>query len=133
MIESLGLQPHPEGGWYAETWRGAADASGRPTGTAIVFLLRTGEVSHWHRLDAPEDWHFHGGDPVEMRIHQGAATETHLLGFDLQAGQRPQVIVRAGAWQTARSTGAWSLVGCTMAPGFSFEGFELAAPGWEPE
>jgi predicted cupin superfamily sugar epimerase len=133
VIESLGLQPHPEGGWFAETWQAEAGAGERPAGTSIVFLLQAGEVSRWHRLDAPEVWHFHAGDPLELRIHDDGSDTTNRLGSDIAAGERPQAVVPADAWQTAHSLGAWTLVGCTMAPGFSFDGFELAPEGWEPD
>jgi predicted cupin superfamily sugar epimerase len=132
LIELLGLAPHPEGGHYVETWRGA--------GTAIYFLLRSGEVSHWHRVDATEVWHHYAGDPLEVAIAavdatapEGAGTVTHhVLGTDLAAGERPQLVVPAHAWQAARPLGAWTLVGCTVAPAFDFAGFDLAPPGWAP-
>jgi hypothetical protein len=132
VIESLGLQPHHEGGWFAETWRSATRADERPAGTSIYFLLAEGEVSRWHRLDAPEIWHFHAGDPLELTIHLGRTRSIHRLGADLTDDEWPQALVPAGAWQTARSLGAWTLVGCTMAPGFDPAGFELAPEGWEP-
>jgi hypothetical protein len=132
VIESLGLQPHPEGGWYAETWRAPSAGGERSAGTSIYFLLRAGEVSHWHRLDAPEVWHFHAGDPLELQVHVDGSTVALRLGPNVAAGERPQVVVPAGAWQTALSLGAWTLVGCTMAPGFTTEGFELAPDGWRP-
>lgn len=129
----LGLVPHPEGGAYAETWRAPAGAGERPAGTAIYFLLRAGEVSRWHRVDAAEAWHFYAGAPLELRISaEDGMTVRRLLGIDLTAGERPQAVVSAGAWQAARSLGAWTLVGCTVAPGFDFAGFELAPEGWEP-
>jgi len=134
IIDVLGLQPHPEGGWFAETWRD--DAAPRGAGTAIYFLLRTGERSHWHRVDAAETWHHYAGAPLELSIvgaGADATTRTTLvLGTDLSAGQRPQATVPAGAWQAAVTTGEFTLVGCTVAPAFRFEGFELAPPGWEP-
>ena len=132
LIESLGLKPHPEGGWFAETWRAATGPGERPVGTSIYFLLQAGETSRWHRLDAPEVWHFHAGASLELRIHADAVTVSHRLGRDVTIGERPQVVVPAGAWQSARTLGAWTLVGCTMAPGFTIEGFELAPDGWEP-
>jgi hypothetical protein len=147
----LHLVPHPEGGAYAETWRAPAAMRERPAGSAIYFLLRAGEVSRWHRVDAVETWHFYAGDPLELRIGRGgplgpggprepgtatrhtpAAVSRTVLGPDLRAGQRPQAVVPAGAWQTARSLGSWTLVGCTVAPAFEFAGLELAPPGWEP-
>lgn len=125
-MELLGLQPHPEGGSYRETWR-------NPEGTAIYYLLRAGERSHWHRVDRTEIWHFYQGDPLELRLSpDGRTVEPHLLGIDLRAGQRPQRAVPAGTWQAARTLGEWTLVGCTVSPAFDFDGFELAPPGWEP-
>lgn len=135
LIETLGLQAHPEGGHYVETWRADAADGERPAGTAIYYLLCAGERSHWHRVDAAEAWHFYAGEPLALSIAAASGTEPptqHVLGTDLVAGQRPQLIVPAGDWQSAESLGAWTLVGCTVSPGFRFEGFELAAPGWEP-
>ena len=135
IIAELGLQPHPEGGYYVETWRADSAAGERPPGTAIYYLLRAGERSHWHRVDAAEAWHFYAGDPLALSIAPGSGTGSatrHVLGTNLGAGQRPQIIVSAGDWQAAESLGAWTLVGCTVSPGFRFEGFELAEPDWEP-
>jgi predicted cupin superfamily sugar epimerase len=133
IIELLQLEPHPEGGRYRQTWRAAADANQRAAGSAIYFLLRQGEVSHWHRVDAAETWHFYEGAPLELRMATDAATEEVLtLGPDLAGGQRPQLVVPPGAWQSARTLGDHTLVGCTVSPAFEFEGFELAAPGWSP-
>jgi uncharacterized protein len=134
VIAQLGLRPHPEGGWYAETWRHEPPDGGRPCGTAIFYLLAAGQRSHWHRVDATEIWHFYVGEPLELSISDTdeGPTRRVLLGPDLAAGQVPQCIVRAGAWQAATPTGAWALVGCTVSPGFSFEGFELAPPDWSP-
>ena len=133
IIEQLQLEPHPEGGRYCQTWRAPAEADTRSAGSAIYFLLRRGELSHWHRVDAAEVWHFYEGAPLELRISTDAATEQIVpLGPDLAAGQRPQVVVPAGAWQSARSLGDHTLVGCTVSPAFEFAGFELAAPGWSP-
>ena len=129
----LGLQPHPEGGMYAETWRAPTSDGGRATGTAIYFLLRAGERSHWHRVDATEIWHHYAGDALQLQISADGGSVTSLeLGSDLAAGQRPQAIVPPGTWQAARSLGAWTLVGCTVSPGFEFAGFELAPANWEP-
>ncbi len=133
VAAALGLVAHPEGGAYAETWRGTRADGARGSGSAIVFMLRAGEVSAWHRVDATEIWHFHAGAPVELLIADDAASSTspvarHVVGTALHRGQRPQVVVPAGAWQSARSLGAWSLVGCTVSPAFTFEGFELARP-----
>jgi predicted cupin superfamily sugar epimerase len=130
IIDVLGLQPHPEGGWFTETWRD--DARPRGAGTAIYFLLRAGERSHWHRVDAAETWHHYAGAPLELSIAEADAVRTTVLGVDLVAGQRPQATVPAGAWQAAETTGEFTLVGCTVAPAFRYDGFELAPPGWEP-
>ena len=132
VIAALDLKPHPEGGWYIQTFADEPGPDGRARSTAIYFLLREGEVSHWHRVDAVETWHWHAGAPIALGIGRDGTVETHLLGHDLLAGQRPQVVVPSHAWQSARSLGDWTLVGCTVAPGFRFEGFELAPPGWEP-
>jgi len=133
LIKTLNLQPHPEGGHYRETWRAEAAAGQRPSGTAILFLLKAGEVSHWHRVDATEIWHFHHGAPIALGISPtdtGPAHET-LLGPDIIKGQSPQVIVPPHHWQSARSTGAFTLVSCTVSPGFQFDGFTLAPPDFE--
>lgn len=133
IIATLGLAPHPEGGWFRETWRADAASGERPVGTAILFLLKAGEASHWHRIDAPEIWHFHTGSPLELRVWASEAgpARAHRLGPDLAAGQSPQLIVPARHWQAARPLGAFTLVSCTVSPGFSFEGFELAPPGFD--
>ncbi|MCB6177214.1 cupin domain-containing protein [Rhodobacter sp. Har01] len=128
LIETLRLEPHPEGGWFRETWRGP-DRDGRASGTAILFLLKEGERSHWHRVDADEIWLWHAGHPLTLSIGTTRATD-HSLGPDVLAGQSPQIIVPAQAWQAARPTGTFSLVSCTVSPGFRFEGFTLAQPGW---
>ena len=133
VIARLGLAPHPEGGHYRETWRAEAGSGERAAGTAIYYLLRAGEVSRWHRIDSAEIWHWYAGDPLELAIStDGKGSETHVLGSDLAAGQSPQVIVPPHAWQSAKSRGAWSLVGCTVSPGFDFEHFEMAPAGWRP-
>jgi hypothetical protein len=133
IVEQLGMRPHPEGGWYVETFRDAP-AGGRGHSTAIYFLLERGQVSAWHRVrDAAEVWHFHAGSPLELTVASTAGRSAHRLGIDLAAGERPQVVVPADAWQTARSLGEWTLAGCTVAPGFDFAVFELAEPGWEPD
>jgi uncharacterized protein len=133
-IEALGLRPHPEGGWYAETWREAPlPGAERGASSAIYYLLRAGEESRWHRVDAVEIWHFYAGDPIELRLSAGGNdVEARVLGATLGAGERPQVVVPAGWWQAARPLGAWTLVGCTVTPAFEFSGFELAPEGWEP-
>ncbi len=135
IIAELGLQPHPEGGLHAETWRADMRAGKRPSGTAIYYLLRAGERSHWHRVDAAEACHFYAGEPLALSIAAGSGVEPpkrHVLGIDLVAGQRPQLLEPAGDWQSAESLGDWTLVGCTVSPGFRFGGFELAARDWEP-
>ena len=133
IVQALGMRPHPEGGWYVETFRdGAADERGHST--AIYFLLERGQVSAWHRVrDAAEVWHFYAGAPLELLGSDGQApASATTLGPDIVAGQRPQSVVPAGAWQSARSLGAFTLVGCTVAPGFDFAAFEMAPEGWEP-
>ena len=133
IIRLLDLRPHPEGGHYAETFRDARQFDGRSAGTAIHYLLQAGEMSRWHRVDATEIWHFHAGAPLQMRLSaDGRSSEEMVLGIALEAGQRPQIVVPAGCWQSAQSTGAWTLVGCTVSPGFEFAGFEMAPDGWEP-
>lgn len=133
IIARLDLSPHPEGGWYRQTWASEARPGERPAGTCIAFLLREGERSHWHRVDAAEIWHFYAGAPLALSMSRTEAgpAEERVLGPDLLAGQSPQVVVPTGWWQAARSTSAWTLVGCTVSPGFRFEGFELAPPGFD--
>lgn len=133
IISRLGLQPHPEGGHYRETFRDARTIDGgRAASTAIYFLLARGERSHWHRVDAVEIWLYHTGDPLNLHIADGSGERTIQLGVNLAAGEQPQAIVPAHAWQAAESTGDWTLVSCTVAPGFDFKTFELAPPGWSP-
>jgi len=136
IITRLGLEPHPEGGWCAETWRAPVSEGfegARPSGSAIHFLLRAGERSAWHRVDAAEIWHYYAGAPLELRIAESGSTPSMTrLGVDLASGEMPQAVVPAGAWQAARSLGDWTLVGCTVSPAFEFAGFELAPVGWEP-
>ena len=134
VVRLLGLAPHPEGGHFRETFRDpVADASGRSASTAIYFLLAAGETSRWHRIDAAEVWHWYAGAPLELTIADDAhGRRAHRLGANLTAGERPQMVVPAHAWQQAVSLGAWSLVGCTVAPGFLFAGFELASAAFEP-
>ena len=131
IIATLNLRPHPEGGWYTETWR--ADGGGRPVGTAIYYLLEAGQRSHWHWVDADEIWHFYAGDPLILSVAETDAgpAQDHVLGPDIAAGQRPQVRVPAHHWQAARTTGTYTLVGCTVSPGFDFAGFEMAPPGFD--
>ncbi|WP_026332474.1 cupin domain-containing protein [Deinococcus apachensis] len=132
IIRLLGLEPHPEGGHYVQIHSDAREVSGRPVCTSIYFLLRAGEVSHWHRVDATEIWCHHAGAAVQLEIWEEGKPRRLRLGPDLAGGERPQGVVPAGAWQSARSLGEWSLVGCVVAPGFQFSGFELAPPGWTP-
>ncbi|MEM7241733.1 MAG: cupin domain-containing protein [Pseudomonadota bacterium] len=130
LIEHLGLGPHPEGGWFKETWRAAG--AGRASGTAIYFLLEEHQSSHWHRVDAAEIWHHYAGASLILDIHDGSAAQTIQLGKDFAAGEVAQAIVPAHAWQRAKPVDGWVLVGCTVSPGFEFSGFELAAPDWAP-
>ncbi|MET0408208.1 MAG: cupin domain-containing protein [Hyphomicrobium sp.] len=133
VIALLGLSRHPEGGHYRETFRDKAEAGERPASTAIYFLLKAGERSHWHAVDAAEGWHFYAGDPLLLEVSpSGGPIEKIRLGRDLVAGERPQAVVPAGHWQQARSLGKWTLVGCTVAPAFTFEGFTLTAPDFSP-
>ena len=126
LIKALELTPHPEGGHFRETFRDAAS-------TAIYYLLKAGERSHWHRVDKAEVWHFYAGEPLELALsHDGKSATRMTLGPNIAAGQHPQIVVPANAWQSARPLGRFTLVGCTVAPAFTFEGFEMAPPGWEP-
>ena len=131
IIRKLDLQPHPEGGWYRQTWE-AADGP-RASGTCIYFLLKAGERSHWHRVDAVEIWHFYAGTPLHLHMAERAEgpKESLVLGPDLAAQERPQAIVPEGFWQSAEAGAGWALVGCTVSPGFRFEGFELAAADFD--
>jgi hypothetical protein len=133
VIRHLDLKPHPEGGYFRETFRDARLVEGgRPASTAIYFLLTRGQRSRWHRIDAVETWHFYAGDPLLLDVTASAsdAIDQVTLGPDIMAGHRPQAIVPADAWQAAESVGFWTLVGCTVAPGFDFARFELAPEGW---
>jgi predicted cupin superfamily sugar epimerase len=138
LIEQLGLAAHPEGGWYRETWRGEPGADGRAGGTAIIFLLRAGEASHWHTVDAAELWLWQAGDPLELRLAASDAgpVRSVILGSDIASGQQLQGLVAPHEWQAARPAGApvhgYSLVSCVVVPGFDFAGFRLAPTGWEP-
>jgi predicted cupin superfamily sugar epimerase len=126
IIARLGLKPHPEGGHFVETFRA-------PEGTAIYFLLKAGERSHWHKVNADEIWHHYAGAPLELSISDDGHAVRHLrLGTDFAIGEQPQAVVPRHVWQAARSLGAWTLVGCTVSPAFEFSGFELAPPDWEP-
>ena len=133
IVRQLALVPHPEGGHYRETFR-EGDGRARAACTAIYYLLAAGETAAWHRVtDATEIWHFHAGAALELAVAgDGAPVATWRLGSDFAAGEVAQAVVPAGAWQSARSLGAWTLVGCTVAPGFEFARFELAPPGWRP-
>ena len=133
VIATLGLEKHPEGGWYRETFRDPREVDGRSVSTAIYYLLDASEISDWHRVDATEIWLWHAGAPMVITISpDGQDAAAHHLGPALEQGQQPQIVVPAGHWQTAASLGAWTLVSCTVAPGFQFEKFELAPPGWQP-
>lgn len=132
VIFTLGMERHPEGGWYARTFEDQMSVDGRAHSTAIYYLLEAGDASHWHRVDAVEVWHWYAGAPLQLRISDGRTVDEHILGDQLGSGQRPQIVVPRDAWQSAVSTGDWTLVGCTVAPGFRFSGFELAEKGWEP-
>ena len=126
LIQQLGLQPHPEGGYFRETFRDGN--TGRAHSTAIYFLLKQGQASRWHRVDAAEVWHYYRGAPLELKIGKTLVR----LGPGIAAGEMPQAVVPPGAWQAARSLGDYTLVGCTVAPGFEFSKFEMAPEGFEP-
>jgi predicted cupin superfamily sugar epimerase len=134
IIRLLDLKPHPEGGHFRETFRDTRQVEGnRAASTVIYFLLARGERSHWHRVDAVEIWHWHAGAPLTLEVSQSEGRIGRVtLGCDVAAGERPQAIVPAHAWQAAQSLGDWTLCGCTVAPGFEFKGFELAPRGWAP-
>jgi len=133
IIRVLDLKPHPEGGYFRETFRDATARDSRAASTAIYYLLKADEVSHWHRVDAAEVWHFYAGDQLQLSLSpDGMPPERHVLGLDLARGERPQIVVPAQVWQSARPLGRYTLVGCTVAPGFEFNGFEMAPPGWTP-
>ncbi|MBB4065132.1 cupin domain-containing protein [Gellertiella hungarica] len=133
IIAILDLEPHPEGGWYRQTFRDA-DGGERGHSTAIYYLLEAGERSHWHRVrDAAEVWHYYAGAPLILRsAADGGPLETVILGPDILKGERPQAVIPANVWQSAESLGAFTLVGCTVSPGFSFDAFEMAPPAWAP-
>lgn len=133
VVELLGLQPHPEGGFYRETFRAPAPDGRRAASTAIYYLLREGDVSAWHRVvDADEVWHHYAGAPLELTLSEGRERTSLRLGANLAAGERPQAVVPAGVWQSARPLGGWVLVGCTVAPAFELSSFEMAPSGWDP-
>ena len=134
LIEALRLQPHPEGGWYRETWRAEAPPGERSAATSILFLLEQGRSSHWHKVDATEIWLFHAGSPLVLRTaasDSGPVRETRL-GADVLAGEHPQLRVAPGEWQAAEAAEGWALVSCIVSPAFEFAGFTLAPPGWAP-
>ena len=130
IIKTLNMQPHPEGGWYVETWRDSGQP--RASGTAIYFLLEEHQHSHWHRVDATEIWHWYAGSPMELHQRNDNDHTVDILGPDLPGNQRPQLIVPENTWQKSVPVDGWVLVGCTVSPGFQFEGFELAAADWQP-
>jgi predicted cupin superfamily sugar epimerase len=133
IIARFELKPHPEGGYYRETFRDSrADADGRSRSTAIYFLMARGQRSHWHRIDAVEIWHYYAGDALTLKIADDDGQWSFKLGPNIAAGEQPQAIVPPHTWQSAESNGDWTLVGCTVAPGFEFATFELAPQDWEP-
>jgi predicted cupin superfamily sugar epimerase len=133
IIGLLGLEPHPEGGWYRQTFADQPTNGGRAHSTAIYYLLEGGPAGRWHRVDSAEVWHWYAGAALALTISgDGKATHVALLGPDLAAGQRPQIVVQPGYWQSARALGDWTLVGCTVAPGFEFAHFEMQPVGWKP-
>lgn len=133
IIARLKLEPHPEGGWYRQTFIDTDGYSERAHSTAIYYLLKADEHSAWHRVDAVEIWHFYAGAPLVLGLFEdGSQEQSVVLGPDIASGQRPQAIIPRHCWQKAHSSGEWTLVGCTVAPGFRFSGFELAPPGWQP-
>jgi predicted cupin superfamily sugar epimerase len=136
VVERLGLEPHPEGGWYKETWRGHGNNEGeRGTGTAILFLLDAGERSRWHRVDATEIWLYHAGATLRLFTapsEEGKGATEHRLGPDVMAGDEVQHVISPGDWQSAEAVGGWCLVSCVVVPAFEFSGFELASEGWQP-
>jgi uncharacterized protein len=133
IVALLELKPHPEGGWYRQTFCDDLPGGKRANSTSIYYLLQAGERSHWHRVDAAEIWHFYAGAPLELLISpDGQDHQKQILGLDFMNGQRPQLVVPAAQWQSATSLGAWTLAGCTVSPGFEFSGFEMADKGWEP-
>lgn len=133
IIAALKLSAHPEGGWFRETWRAGTKAGERASGTAICYLLKQGERSHWRRIDATEIWHFYAGAPLRLSLSEHGKTARELvLGPDLASGQAPQIALAPFCWQAAESLGDWTLVGCTVSPAFEFSGFEMAPPDWAP-
>jgi predicted cupin superfamily sugar epimerase len=138
LIRLLDLKPHPEGGYFRETFRDAPGPNGRAASTLIYFLLPAGQISAWHRVDAAEAWHYYAGAPLRLSFWtSGTSLQSVTLGCDFRGGQQPQCVVPAGYWQMAESlasaAGTWTLVGCSVAPGFEFSGFEMAEAGWQPK
>ncbi|SCM67922.1 cupin domain-containing protein [Donghicola eburneus] len=133
LIERLALQPHPEGGYYRQTWIADSADGTRPAGTCIYFLLKAGESSHWHRVDAAEIWHYYAGARLILSLSESdeGPAKDHILGPDVLNGEQPQLIVPPHHWQAAKTTGDYTLVGCTVSPAFQFGGFTLAAPGFD--
>jgi predicted cupin superfamily sugar epimerase len=129
VIAALDLKPHPEGGHYRETWRDVPTNGGRGTGTAILFLLRDGEISRWHRVDAAELWIWQAGAALALRRSSG---DDVTIGPDIYRGQTLHAVVPSAVWQSARPLGAWTLCCCVVTPAFQFAGFEMAPPGWQP-
>lgn len=137
LCDALDLAPHPEGGWYRETWRAEPEGDQRAAGTAIHFLLAAGERSHWHKVDASEIWLWHSGDPLALHMADENESDmrTMMLGGDIEAGQLPQAVVPPHNWQAAEpmdGSAGYALVSCIVVPGFDFAGFTLAPPGWAP-
>ncbi|GHB28799.1 cupin [Pseudovibrio japonicus] len=133
IIRELDMEPHAEGGNYYRTFRDTEGPEGRGNSSSIYYLLQKGEMSRWHKLDTPELWHFYAGAPLTLSISEGDVAPTDIiLGADIMNGQRPQGLVPKGHWMSARSQGAWTLVGCTVAPGFTFDTWTLAEEGWVP-
>lgn len=133
LIARLALAPHPEGGWYRETWRAPSTRGARGAGTSILFLLEAGQRSHWHRVDAAELWIFQAGTPLVLSTAEAGLVDRVRLGVDVAAGECPQHVVHPRQWQSAQASAGWCLVACVVVPAFEFEGFELAPPGWSPE
>ncbi|MEM1289605.1 MAG: cupin domain-containing protein [Pseudomonadota bacterium] len=133
LVRTLRLEPHPEGGFFRETYRDPNAHEGRSVGTAIYYALGVGDCSAWHRVDAAEIWHWYAGAPLALTVSEnGHDAQAHRLGSNLVQGERPQIVVPKHWWQTAESLGEWTLVGCTVAPGFEFSGFEMAPSDWRP-
>lgn len=137
LIAALGLKPHPEGGWYRETWRAAAAQGERAAASAALYLVQPGQKSHWNRVNADEIWLWHDGDPIKLMIAADDAgpVRTLRLGGRVTEGEQVQAVVPAGQWQSAEpvsGAAGYSLISCIVAPAFEFEGFELAPDGWMP-